>query len=278
MKKIIVTYPYGSNHGFGDFLRACLGLTQWAETKNVSVEYYLKDHPIEKYYPNSHLTQPHKIIKADNNDEKLLETFLESEEPILSLNTQWNPYTSYSNETLEKVRSLLIPSPELKEKVENFLKALRGGNNIGTGGYRVVHIRLDDAQFIRPSGHASTIREHIKKYPFDGPTVILSNNLELKQELAHSEGWFLYECMPVHLGSTEYYAEDVIDTCVEIEILKHASQIINFSVYNWPSNFSHRIAELYDIPFTYVPIQHELIEYYLSLGASFHYHNNFKEE
>ena len=270
MKSITVVYPPNCSHGIGDYLAGCLGITEWASDKNVEVHYSFQDHPISNYYIHSGVSKSDETILFCENQESRLTSFLESSEEHISIYTEWNPYTAYKPETLQKVRSILIPTPSLAEKSQAFRKSI-------PAKYRVVHIRLDDEQFIRCSRHADTIRKLIQSHPFEGTTVVMSNNADIKEELAKTEGWIYYDCEPVHLGMDRFMVGDVMDTCIELEILKHASEILIFSVYTWPSNFSFRISQLYSIPFTYIPIQHELIDFYVShFGYAIEHHNDFK--
>ncbi len=268
MKTITLVYPDGiSGMGFGDYLSGCLGITEWGSVNGIHVTYYFAKHPISLYYDYDQPDEPANVqnIYCSKDAEQYFLDFKNSSQDTTAVISNWNPYTQYSAFTLQRVKMILSPTSELLQAVNTFLKDIQE--------YRIVHIRLDDRQFTAPSHHAKTVQTLSKKHPFTGTTIILSNNIGIKKDLAKYENWTYYDSIPIHMGSPQYKTGDIFDTCVELELLKRATDILQFSVYNWSSNFSKRIAELYSIPFTYVPIRNEQIEFYKSLGQEFEYHN-----
>lgn len=252
--------------GLGDFLAGCLGVTEWGIRNGVEVDYRIEDHPMSKFYTYKSAGLPSRTEKvSDSICESYLNRFLNSTDEAIGISTNWNPYTEYSPLTLSKVRKILEANKIIKLKTAKLIQSLKD--------FKVLHIRLDDIQFLRPTNHAKTIQEYVKMNSLEGPFIVLSNNIDIKEELQLKEGWFIYESIPVHFGDVRFQEGDFEDTCVELEILKHAAHIYQFSVYTWPSNFSKRISELYTIPLTYIPIRNEAIDYYKQMGATFHYHN-----
>ena len=265
--------------GFGDFLAGCMGVLEYCSSKNIEVLFDVSKHPIAEFLANSLDHSCPKNIRivntyCDHEKTKLiLDTYFDTSQKELGLISDLRP-SSYELEDLTRpIQKFLTFAPI----IVNQLKIYKKMYNIESS-YVVFHIRLDDSYFRgEPFESRMPCKEKILKIANelykDKQIIILSNNQQFKETIAKEIGAIAIPSEPGHLG-IKGTQTNLTAACIDMEIMKHSSEIIQFSMYKWGSWFSTIVANAFNIPLTKIPIHNELIEYYKStMGCEFDYHN-----
>lgn len=261
--------------GFGDLLRGAIAVYKYAKNNNFDFYIDMQHHILSKYLelPNN----PHKDLIKKNKDNInfiLSENFVSfinnhhGDEPIYLLtNLVYNTPTN-NNEKLY-FRELLNPNQSLQKKIKDLLL------NVSSNNYEIVHCRLNDSEFTKPSQDNFYLDIYNKiKSKITKNTILLSNSQYFKNYMKKNYPEInQFETKTIHIGNKSSNDEGLCDTLAEFFILSKAQKIYTYSVYSWISGFVKQVAEIYDVPVFNLKTEKNLTneKYYSQAGEDKYY-------
>jgi hypothetical protein len=228
-----------SHQGFGDFLMGAISVNQVAKKLNFQPKVSFNNHPISNYFYNNEYVSAADLVKT--------RYIFNSPELIDFINggyvfTNKKPNKVNNDDKNFIISNCLLPRIHFENYLKLTTKNLKLGNN-----YTVIHIRGPDEDVIN-QGFIKTIdkliSDHVKpnlKY------LLLSNSKKILDEICRSD--LIKTSLPrCHSGLSDLDNIELRDTLLEFMLMSKSEEIIQLSVYQWGSNFSNIVAELYDIP------------------------------
>ena len=233
-------YP-GSYHGFGDFLMGALTVNQVAKKLGINSKASFNNHLINNFFYN-------RTYVTSNELNEIQYVFSDTAETI---DFQGHKYTftnvkpkSISSEDKNFVLiNCLQPRISFNNHLESLSKELNLPNN-----FIALHIRgMDNDEnatkdfLIKISSLLEEIIMPEKKY------LLLSNSNIIIENINHAN-FIKTNLGRCHTGIQDIELNNLKDTLLEFMLMSKSEMIIQLSSYQWGSNFSNIIAELYDIP------------------------------
>lgn len=275
--------------GFGDFIRGCFFTLQFCKRHQFICK-ILINHPISiflkngnssslyrKLYNTLFFTQSNLKDTIFNRNNNNIENFILAgktsvdfveylcrlkifNHSIFSYSTLF-PYDNISDEECEIVKTLLEPSDEMEQYIDEAMTEY----GIFKKQYIVIHVRSGDAYLknetkIFNSHYFNTLTSDIfniiNEYGNNGngmnDFLLISDNNEIK--------YLLHENFPMikisykditHLGEgIELEKEKVKNTLIDFYLISNASHIFSFTVYPHGTGFSYWCSKVYNIPYT----------------------------
>jgi hypothetical protein len=276
MVKLIVRNIYKSyitfDHcGLGDFIKGCLYLKSLSNTLNFIPKVNYNNHIIREYLSSedSSIINDENIkvyISKDKNEfENLLqEKILEQEKTNqqLELNIFTNIFTNdLSDDDFAWFKRNFIPTQLLNDSINLFLK----NNNLKKNNFDILHIRCGDI-FLNNSLNEMTYSSDklydiihfyiLKVYNLHKKYLILSdyNNLGNIINKKYLYNFVVTKFKPIHTGTIDKSTnkQQIFETLMELFLMSQPKTIYNFSIYQWPSNFSYWISKAYNINYKYI--------------------------
>ena len=230
-----------SYHGFGDFLIGAITVNQVAKKLNFQPKVSFNNHPISNFFYNNDY-----IPAADLDKTRFI---FNSPELIDFINgghvfTNKKPNKIFNDDKNFIILNCLQPRIHFENYLQLTTKNLKLENN-----YTVIHIRGPDEDIINQDFIKKIdklISDHVKpnvKY------LLLSNSKKILDEINRSD--LIKTNLPrCHSGLSNLDNNELRDTLLEFMLMSKCEEIIQLSFYQWGSNFSNIVAELYDIPIT----------------------------
>jgi hypothetical protein len=250
--------------GFGDFIRGTLSCHQLCSAQKIPFAVDFRHHDMGKYLDIAYqyqMCESGKILDLMDIRRftvQCLKYSLASTYKDLRYFRKNNAYI-YTNvwprvplrhPEKEYIKSILIPTAELKEAIEVALPIFEQ--------YEVIHIRSGDlfafntqiGETFKRSKHELveklSVIQKIKECT-DKKIIVMSDSMELKTILANKFNILVPNTVPSHCAIE---TSNVKDTLIDFFIMMKASHIHQFSVHHWGSGFSNSINWVYDVPLT----------------------------
>lgn len=235
--------------GLGDYLNGCCFLYEFAKAHNRKLNIDFSHHELSKFlYCKSYksLEETHNIqyIFGMNYDINVLHN---TNNIFLNMNI---PSNIDDNMRQYIIETALSPRLHFQEDI----KSLKIQLNIEDTKYNIVHIRTGDKYLllnIEDNYEVQCIMNIILKK-------LISININLHNTVFISDNNNLSKLFSIlKLKSTTFQkvhtgkstsSEGIHDTMLDFFLMSTAKEIIQFSFYEWGSNFSNIISNLYKIP------------------------------
>ena len=248
--------------GIGDFLRGAYSVWQICKVLNVKYELYLHNHPMGKYFiaqdknrEIAKLSVPAFLTVTYPDVRRTFISFVISHLSSESINVGANffPVESVSipEEYRNFVRQYLQPVPSLLQSYLN-----KGG--LAMSQYAVIHVRAGDPiNGPVDSNLLDKVRKVIDRVviPHVAPTrsYIISDRLALRDILSQTYGFRTLAVNTICHSTNSAVETDSLaleGTLIDMLLLTHAKAVYSFSnsIQFWGTGFSHRVAQLYNIP------------------------------
>jgi hypothetical protein len=257
--------------GLGDFIKGSLYLHNLSKKLNFILKINFRQHIINKYLletDNIDITNDIPCyINIDQLENIIKEKVKEQEKTTtqLEFNLFTNKFPKLENLTEDDYawfKNTFVPNDILKKEIDSFIKA----NNLEEN-FDVIHIRCGDP-FIREGIIIDDITifnllysEYINRLnDLNKKCVLLSDYDKLGEILNknYRTDFISTKYKPIHSGNIDASSNDssetIIGTLFELFLMAKAKNIYNFSVYQWPSNYSFWIAKSYKINFKYIQL------------------------
>jgi len=272
MVKLIVRNIYKSyitfDHcGLGDFIKGCLYLKSISNKLNFIPKVNYNNHIIREFLSSedSSIINDENIkiyISKDRNElENLIkEKILEQEKTMkqLELNIFTNIFTNeLSNDDYNWFKQNFIPTKLLNNNINLFLK----NNNLKKNNFDILHIRTGDIflnNFMDDSNDKLYDIIHfyiLKVYNLNKKYLILSDYSNLGNVInkKYYYNFVVTNFKPVHTGTINQLTnkQQIFETLMELFLMSEANTIYNFSIYQWPSNFSFWMSKAFNIKYKY---------------------------
>lgn len=166
-----------------------------------------------------------------------------AESDILLMFTTFGLYTYDSppaTDTMEFVRSLLIPTPSFQEYID--------AHSVPYSSYSILHYRLGDAELVDgvQSDNLAVV-EHVCRN-IGETDILICDSVSMKQAvLKRNANIFMFNEPICHVG-TSTDVDALRHTLFELLLLTKATKIRSFSCYIWVSGFVTAISKIYNIP------------------------------
>jgi len=276
MGKLIIRNIYkpflcGDTIGLGDFIKGSLYLHNLSKKLNFFLKINFKQHVINKY-----------LLETDNidiNDDIPCYTYLDDLENIIkekiieqektTNQLEFNLFTNkfpelkdLTDEDYNWFKNTFVPNDILKKEIVSFIKK----NNL-EDNFDIIHIRCGDP-FIREGIIIDDNKifdllyfEYIKNIENLNKKCVLVSYYDKLGEIInknYSRDFIITKYKPIHTGNIAkgvfVPSGTIIGTLFELFLMSQAKNIYNFSVYQWPSNYSYWIAKSYKINFKYIQL------------------------
>ena len=276
MKKILIirniykSFLCNDTIGFGDFIKGSLYLYNLSKKLNFILKINFKNHVINNYLiPSDNIYINSDIpcyTYVDDLENIIIEKIIEQEKTTNQL--EFNLFTNKfpMAEDLTDVdyswfKNTFVPNDIITGKIDEFMK----NNNLLEHKFDILHIRCGDP-FLRENISINDIKifdalyfGYIKNIEnLDKKCVLLSDYDKLGDifNKNYFTNFIITQCKPIHTGNIndESNNESIIGTLFELFLMSKANNIYNFSIYQWPSNYSYWISKSYKINYKYIKI------------------------
>ena len=283
---IFMVYQYNYKNdmkvsGFGDFIRGCFFILQFADRYNFNIDFCIDKHPIKKYLQyfssknNIHEDIAKNILFFNINNYKYIEinrrityNYNDIDNELLSFIKNTNTYDKckyiylinhpYEHNILERhrqhIRDIIQPTYELHTTIETTLSNL----NLTKHAYKIIHVRMNDDSFYgKPNKHTvnqlkfiiNTIN-NINQRNNDDILLISSDNEIKKYIIQYIPNIKTMFHTIAHIAEETLNTDtNLVNTLKEFYIMSYANHIYSFSVYDHGSGFSKWCSVAYNIPY-----------------------------
>lgn len=246
--------------GLGDFLRGSLALHQLCANERTQLMITFKNHPVGKYIVSPHVLdlETHDLNNQCVHLHELRRRLNEMcgrrriRGVNLALLCNTFPRFPISNSTKEFLKSALIPTAELNERIKE---------TISDTNFEVIHIRVGDllaynttvnytVQYDRHEMISKLCRyiDRIKENNMNH-LILMCDSDAVKDELGRKCNIQTSDAKSVHLNvATDKDDACILDTLVDFFMLTRAKAIHQYSVHGWGSTFSNAAHWIYDVP------------------------------
>ncbi len=244
--ELVQTYTNDANkvskhtaHGFGDFLMGSIYINQIAEKLNYEAHVSFNNHPLSNFFYNRHHVCPSDLEKV--------KYIFDAPTPIDFVNENL-VFTNYQIKNIRLsdkqflIKNCLTPRIKFLSEIEALKDKLNLGNN-----YSVLHIRSKDFEKISEKTLSKLQVSVLKQLKPNKKYLFLSNDQVILDRLC-DQRLVKTQLGRCHSGESDINNEDLRDTLIEFMLMTKSQEIIQFSPYQWGSNFSNIIAKIYDIP------------------------------
>lgn len=265
--------------GFGDFIRGCLYVLEFAEKHNVSCHFHIHNHNLNKYLTyfanmpplrdsiskniykyaglNAEFTAHQRkieytILPSGDNSFLLYLNSLPNYMGNVYINTTNFPSRFISPDNIDKMKHMLEPIPSLKSTVLHCMNK----HQLVPKTYITYHIRLGDHFLENPTDtviHQAIVQEVLQKMvlrPNETYLLITDTPALKKIVMSYFKGNNI-QCLLLDIGHTSKN-EDAIgikNTLIEFYVMSFSKAIISMSVYPHGSGFSKWCSVVYNIPY-----------------------------
>jgi hypothetical protein len=253
-KTIVSVLDY--SYGWGDYLRGCILLAQYAKMFNINFECDLSIHNINKCLENPYneINKTNTYIHPVNHDNNTelhgynlrlyIEKFISSNNTKLYIRTNMFYNKMYVTQDIKKYINSII---KFKQFYYDDVKKIINNNNLTN--YYVLHIRCRDECF-NTEYNDPTLITKIQQLQLHNNTIVISNNIKLKQYLNKLFGFYFIDIPAIHTADTANSFDNFYGTIIEYIILSNSSRTYCFSYYGHGSGFSEQCSVLNNIPYS----------------------------
>ena len=231
----------GSYHGFGDFLMGALTVNQVAKKLGSTSKVSFNDHHINKFFYN-------RSYLDSNELNEIKYVFSDSAEVIDFVNhkyvfTNKRPKFTSQEDKNFVLMNCLQPRISFNTQFKILTKELRLPSDFIT-----LHIRGMDNDENVTKNFLMKITALLDKIIMPEKKYLLLSNSNIIIEHINRENFIKTNLGRCHTGIQDFELNNLKDTLLEFMLMSKSKQIIQLSTYQWGSNFSNIISELYDIP------------------------------
>lgn len=237
--------------GLGDYLNGCCFLYEFAKTHNRKLNIDFSHHELSKIlycksYKSLEETFDIQHMSGMNYDINILHN---TNKIFINVNI---PSDIDDDMRQYIIGNALLPRLHFQEDI----KSLKIKLNVEDKKYNVVHIRTGDKYLLLNIENnaeiqcimAITLNKLVSMNINFHDTIFISDNNILSQ-LFSKHNLKSTTFQKVHIGKSTSF-EGIRDTMLDFFLMSTAKEIIQFSFYEWGSNFSTIISNLYKIPIT----------------------------
>jgi hypothetical protein len=260
-KTIIHALIY-STFGFGDYLRGTIFLHQFCKKYKMKLLLNVSNHGInnclEKGSPQLIPSNTNKILWTGANDytfERLMKRFINSSDNTINVTTNYIYNKDLITDDIKQnINSFFTFKSKYYDKANELLQQMNGNF---TDKYNVLHIRCKDEYFNRDY-YSDKLFAEIIKLQLTSNTIVISNNLSIKQKINKFFGFQYINTGAVHTTNTKYEHE-LEATIIDYILLSKSSYNYCFSFYSHGSGFSEQCSILNNIPYRLILLNSETI-------------------
>lgn len=275
-----LVFTNGATTGFGDFVRGCYFVLQFADKHGLRADFHMVDSALKLFLPffrekpalaplvahniakcnpiNVEFTKTYKGIidyKMMPNGEESFIRYVHTQ-PVYGgtnafVNTVMFPTHAISSQHVERMRHMLEPTTDLQSEVSQWQEML----GLPSQGFDVYHIRMGDTYLDYPEDSRlqppllQKLFAHLAFQPRQ-KCLVLSDSMVLKrliQSKFPEVATLQFERACRH--STVNDEQSIRQTLIEFYLMSHARSIVSFSVYPHGTGFSKWCAVTYGIPY-----------------------------
>ena len=275
-KKLIIRNTYvsfscGDTIGLGDYIKGSLYLYNLSKKLDFTFKINFKNHIINKYLisnDNVDISPENIPCYTSHDHAKLIE--LINNKILLQKNTneqlELNILTNHfiepkdlTDDDFKWFKDNFKPNDFINDKIKSFLKE----KNLEENDFDILHIRSGDP-FIRSNIKIDDntifdpLNDYITELPLGKKCLLISDYEKLGEILNknYSRNFVISNSKPIHsgTGTDKTDINDFSNTLIELFLVSYAKNIYNFSIYQYPSNFSFWIGRAYKKNYKYTQI------------------------
>uniref|UniRef100_A0A6C0IBP6 Uncharacterized protein n=1 Tax=viral metagenome TaxID=1070528 RepID=A0A6C0IBP6_9ZZZZ len=235
--------------GLGDYLNGCCFLYEFAKTHNRKLNIDFSHNELSKIlycksYKSLDDTRSIQHMSGMNYDINVLHN---TNNIFINMNIPSN-----IDDTMRQyiIESALLPRLQFQEDI----KSLKMKLNIEDTKYTIVHIRTGDKYLLLNMENETeiqcimiiTLKKLISMNINIYDCIFISDN-NILSELLSKQNLKSSNLQKAHIGKSTSF-EGIHDTMLEFFLMSTAKEIMQFSFYEWGSNFSSIINNLYKVP------------------------------
>ena len=246
----------GTNHGLGDKLRGAVFLYQYCNENKINLKIDATDDICSDYLKNV-TSNDYPIIKGKpliNVGDQPIENVKETIQNELSTkNTIYLYSNAWPNDLSDKDKEF---AKKICEPVDSLTLEINEKMRDLPMNFGIQHFRFHDKVFQKDVDSTDILFKkyyELLKSGYKSTDILFTNSNNFKKYVKETLGMKTIDCNNAlckieHIGESSE-KESVKNSFVEFFIISKASYIKSHTCYQWPSNFVHWPAKMYNIPF-----------------------------